>query len=165
MPHKVNHLYMTYFIDLLQGYFSVVLRLTSNLHDQVFYAITNDFPWWTISMTPFDLRVLLVLFCKGFLFSWHRIKGTHHDIERHTQQSHTQPPKTSNMHTQQSQTQAPTTAKGGFRPKLLIKSKGLQWKGKQAITQQQLQDVVKNASGKKTNWNFRWSLCFIFWER
>ncbi|KAG5133949.1 hypothetical protein JHK82_025137 [Glycine max] len=68
-----------------------------------------------------------------------------------TQQSHTQPPKTSNMHTQQSQTQAPTTAKGGFRPKLLIKSKGLQWKGKQAITQQQLQDVVKNASGKKTN--------------
>ena len=66
-----------------------------------------------------------------------------------TQQSHTQPPKTSNMHTQQSQTQAPTTAKGGFRPKLLIKSKGLQWKGKQAITQQQLQDAVKNESGKK----------------
>ena len=57
--------------------------------------------------------------------------------------------KTSNMHTQKSQTQASTTTKGNFRPKLQIKSKGLQWKGKQAITQQQLQDAVKNESGKK----------------
>ena len=53
------------------------------------------------------------------------------------------------MHTQKSQTQASTTTKGNFRPKLQIKSKGLQWKGKQAITQQQLQDAVKNESGKK----------------
>jgi len=43
MPHKVNHACMTYLVDLLQGCFSTVLRLTFNLHDQVSYAIANGF--------------------------------------------------------------------------------------------------------------------------
>ena len=42
MLYKDDLLCITYMVDLLQGYASVALRLSSRWHDQVFYAIRID---------------------------------------------------------------------------------------------------------------------------